>query len=311
MFLFLLVMIIIVFSFVSLLCVYLLTLSRVQSHSSSPFGEKRTLIYSIQPSMNIITRRLHDDSPNQLSLSRTKSPRSSIVTSYDDQQESALLSLRSHSLTHHLSVSNHSHRRQSAIIDPKQMAQIEFSLPLTADSYRRRSIASCHDLTQSKRSTLNSIIQTMKSTNQFLPCLLSFSMHYSPASDLNIHFRSLILPSTIHVQQLTIKVKLVPDGKVKYLHVRQIEENKEIFADDDQEYAVQFSNVPHGKIHEKAILLKVQGKDRAKKTINLGQIGKIHFDQLQGLLERQHLEFIHEVEKIKTVREDRPCPVST
>jgi hypothetical protein len=43
--------------------------------------------------------------------------------------------------------------------------------------------------------------------------------------------------------------------------------------------------------------MKFYGKDRTKKTIQLGQIGKIYFNQLEN-----QLDFTHEIELIKSVK---------
>jgi hypothetical protein len=176
------------------------------------------------------------------------------------------------------------------------MANIEFEVPLTPDKFRRRSVAVCNNIIESKQHTLDSLIKTMKSSNQFLPCLISFSITYLKTSQIKIDFRSLIsLP--FNIQQVSIKVKLIPDGKLK-----NISWNENVFNSDNNENFILFSNIPSVKIHEKAIIMKFYGKDQMKKTIQLGQIGKIYFNQLPILQNEIPLDFFHEIELIKLVR---------
>jgi len=263
--------------------IYVLIHSRenVKSH------ENQRLKYSIQPSFNIITKKL----PYHLNISNS---------SRRSFNEENLPKLRSHSVANNLFVKNCTNRRQSSIIDSKQIAQIEFSVPLAAEKYRRRSVAICDNMIECHQNTIDSIIKTMKSSNQFTPCLVSFSVNYLKSSQIKIFFHSLSL--NIQLQQLTIKIKLIPDGKIKYLEIKKILQNENIFLDDKQKNFIQFSNISLGKFHEKAIVMKFYGKDQVKKTIHFGQIGKIYFNQLKNFHNENQIDFIHEIEIIKLVR---------
>ncbi|UJR20521.1 hypothetical protein I4U23_023649 [Adineta vaga] len=253
--------------------------------SSSTTYEKQKIRYSIPPTMNIITRRLssyRSSLSNESDLDITKSNQ-----------------IRSHSLATNLFVARCTGRRRSSIIDPKQMAQIQFSLPPTAEKFRRRSVAICHNLLDGKHSTIDSIIKTIISSQQVHPCLISFSISYLNSSQIKIQFHSLTcLPSTI--QQLTIKVKLNPDGKVKDLTMKNILPNENVFAKENQEYSIQFSHISPTKVDDKTLSMKIHGKDQAKKQIYIGQIGKIHFNEIGNIKNENQIHFTHEIENIKT-----------
>jgi hypothetical protein len=165
-------------------------------------------------------------------------------------------------------------------------------------------LAICNNIIQSQQSAIESIIKTIQSSNQFLPCLVSFSIIYLKSSQIKINFHSLrSLPPTI--QELTIKIKLLPDGKVKNLSIKKLLSNENIFAEENNEYFIQFSNIPLVKLHEKAIVMKFHGKDQAKKTIQLGQIGKINFNEIKNFDNENQIDFNHEIEIIKTVRKEK------
>jgi len=264
--------IIIILCILSSLFIYLLINPRQNSKSI----ENQRLKYSIHPSIDIITKKL----PYRLSVPN------------HHHHQGQINQVRSNSFGNNLFVKQSPNRRQSAIIDSKQIAQIEFSVPTTAEKYRRRSVAICNNIIESKPSTINSIIKSIKSSNEIFPYLISFSINTSKSSQIQIYFHS--LPSNISIQQLTIKVKLIPDGKIKYLEIKNFQET------ENNEYLIQFSNVSLIKIHEKAMIMKFSGKDQAKKTIHLGQIGKIFFNQF-----KTPTDFIHEIELFKLVRKKK------
>ncbi|CAF1275051.1 unnamed protein product [Adineta steineri] len=281
-----LTLIIITVFLLSSLFIYVLIYSRENfKSSSSPFAYgKRRIKYVIQPSMNIITRRL-----------------STYRSSFSIHHDSNLTKpnqTRSYSLANNLSVVKYPHRRRSSIIDSKQIAQIQFEVPLTAEKYRRRSVAVCNNIIETKQSTIDSIIKTIQSSNQILPCLVSFSIIYLESSQIKIQFHSLTsLLSTI--KQLTIKLKLNPDGKAKELSVKKILPDQNIFAEENTEYFIQFSHIPLAKLAEKTLVIKFYGKNQEKKTIQLGQIGKIYFNQIENIENKNQMDFIHEIENIK------------
>jgi hypothetical protein len=286
-----LIIVIITVCLLSSLLIYLLIHSRERFKSS--IGEKQKLKYSIHPSMSIITKRL----PSRLSSSSRR------CSSIFNPNEPKPNQTRSYSLANNLFTNKSSGRRQSSIIDSKQISQIEFSLPLTADKYRRLSAPVCNNLNETNQNTINSIIRTIKLSNQSLPSLVSFSIIYLKSSQIKICFHSLTsLPTAIQLQQLTIKVKLIPDGKVKYIELKNIMEHEKIFSDSNNEYFVQFSNISLSKLNEKGIIMKFHGKDQTKKSIHLGQIGKICFNQIENFQEENQIDFIHELEIIKLVR---------
>jgi hypothetical protein len=288
-----LIITIIIGCLISSLLIYIFIHSRENfKSSSSSTGEKQILKHSIYPSIDIITKKL----PSRLSISSRR--RSSVFNA----NEIKLNQTRSCSLANNLFVKTFSGRRQSSIIDSKQISQIEFSLPPTTEKYRRQSAPVCNNVNETNQNTINSIIKIIKSSNQFLPCLISFSISYLKSSQIKINFHSLTsLPSTIQLQQLTIKVKLIPDGKVKYLEIKKIQENEKFFSETN-EYFIQFSNISLAKLHEKAIVMKFHGKDQTKKTIHLGQIGKIDLNQIKNFENENQIDFIHEIEFIKLVR---------
>lgn len=70
----------------------------------------------------------------------------------------------------------------------------------------------------------------------------------------------------------------------------------------ENEVSLSFSHVPLEKLQEKSLQLTIHGKDQHKKTVHLGQIGKIHFNQLKQFQAERPLDLLHEVKKIKPVR---------
>lgn len=289
------IILILIISIFILLLIIIFALIHIRGNPKSKFiCETQRLIYSTKPSIDIVTRPLEypSDSSNQNLLPTTQLDK-------PKPNES-----RSHSIANNLFITTCSNRRRSSIVDSKQIAQIQFSLPPTAEKLRRRSVAICNNIIESKPSTIDSIIQTIKSSNQFLPCLASFSMVYcNESSEIKIGFHSLrSLPLSIKLQQLTIQVKLIPDGKVKCISIKDIINNENIFSQDDNEYIIQFSNVSLAKLYSKAILIKFYGKNEMKKTIQLGQIGKIRLNQINNLDYGNSLSFVHEIEMIKIVR---------
>jgi hypothetical protein len=279
------ILLIIIISLVSFLFIYQLIYSREKLKSN----EHQRLKYSIQPSIDIITKKL----PYRLSIPSHYSHRIS-------SNEGKINQVRSHSLANNLFVNRATSRRPSSIIDSKQISQIEFTLPPTAEKFRRRSVAICNNIIESKQSTINSIIKTIKSSNECLPCLVSFSIIYLKSAHIQIQFHSLSL--NVPLQQLTIKVKLIPDGKMKSIEIKKIFQNENIFQNGNNDYLIQFSNILLTKLHDKAIIMKFYGKDQTRKTIQLGQIGKIYFNQFKNFQNENQLDFIHEIEIIKLVK---------
>ena len=78
----------------------------------------------------------------------------------------------------------------------------------------------------------------------------------------------------------------------------------------ENEVALLFSSVSLEKLQEKSLQLTIHGKDQAKKTIHLGQIGKIHFNQLKPFEIDNRVDFLQEVEKIKQVNSST-APISS
>jgi hypothetical protein len=68
--------------------------------------------------------------------------------------------------------------------------------------------------------------------------------------------------------------------------------------------------VPWSKLSDKAFLIKLHGKDRMKKNIDLGQIGKIYFNRLTDFQPNKRVEFVHEIEQIRPVGRRRRAPFS-
>ncbi|CAF3742683.1 unnamed protein product [Rotaria socialis] len=252
----------------SLVVIYALIYFRENKKLSSIYENQR-LVYSTQPCINMATEKLKYPSNS------SNGHHSSNV----DLKKAKFDESRSHSVASNLFITKCSNRRRSSIIDSKQIAQIQFSLPPTAEKIRRRSVA----------------------IYQFLPCLVSFSMVYDhESSQIKINFHSLrSLPSMVELQQLTVQAKLIPDGKTERFSIKNIIHNENIFSQDNDEYVIVFSNISLTKIHAKAIIMKFYGKDTNKKTIQLGQIGKIHCNQIHNLEHGSSINFIHELEIIK------------
>lgn len=191
--------------------------------------------------------------------------------------------------------------RQGSIVDSNQMALIQFALPPSLregkTNYRRRSVPIGHDLIRQSKELSPETVNP--------PVLVTFSLYYSKTSQLQVQFHSLTgVPERLQLSQLTFKVKLFPDGKEKAVQVRQLSSDENLLGNSLTEHQVTFSNVAGEKLMERSLLINVHGKDRAKKTMHLGQIGKIAFNQLNRFHPDQRLEFIHELEKIKPVRDD-------
>ncbi|UJR29183.1 hypothetical protein I4U23_010397 [Adineta vaga] len=281
----------------------------VFTHSRHVNSEKQQIIHSFKPSMGIVTKTFLQDSPFHFNDSNKKSNRSSCPTNSSEINE------LSHKKQHRSAGSINTsmtqprsstmltglfplHRprsanwRQGSIVDPKQMALIEFSLPSTntSDKYRRRSIAICNSISEPKENPLI----TRDST---LPCLLSFSLTYLKSCQLKVQFHSIqSLPSNIHLQQLTIKIKLTPDGKEKSIQIKASIEHDTIFQGD---YSVLFSNIPLEKLSERSLSMSIHGKDQNKKTVQLGHVGKLHLNQVNKLQIDNQINFMHEIEKTK------------
>ncbi len=71
--------------------------------------------------------------------------------------------------------------------------------------------------------------------------------------------------------------------------------------ENNDESSILFSNIQLEKIHEKQFSMNIHGKDQTKKSIHLGQIGKIYLNQIHQWEDENPLEFVHEIEKIKSV----------
>ena len=251
----------------SLFSIYLFIQFRRKSSNRS---EIQRIKYSISPSIDIFAKKFsqqfHLDTPSSTPI-------------------------RSQSLANNIFLNKCSNRRQSAIVDSKQMAMIEFALPPGAEKFRRRSIGICNNLIESKQSTIDSIIRRMPFTEQLSVNLITFSITFCQSSQILVEFQS--FPENF--QQLTIKIKLFPEGKTK----------KIIFNEhNSDESSVHFNHISSLKLSEKSLLMKFYGKDSTKKIVHLGQIGKIHFNQLPNLHNEHSLQFLHQLEVIKLVRND-------
>lgn len=298
---------------VSTLIVYVL----IRSHHSfkSSNHEKQQIKYSFTPSFDMITKRLTQETPSRASTSSGQSHRSLITTKYSEVNEfpfkhssksvESLLKptvpIRSSSMASNLFPNRRlrsSNSRHGSIFDSNQISAIRFTLPsANYDSrYRRQSVPVLHTLIEPRINLLT----TVKSRT---PCLLTFSLTHLENGQLKIHFQSLQgLPNEIQLQLLVIKVKLSPDGKEKSLQIRKYIQNEIKFNDEANPLILLFSHISKEKFHEKSLSMTVQGKDQTKKSIHLGQIGKIHFNIIQPWIIDQPREFVHEIEKVKQVR---------
>jgi hypothetical protein len=308
----LLIGIIIAVCLVSTLIVYVFI--RSKENVKSPFNETRQIKYSLTPTIDIITKKVHKDFSFHSSISSDKSNRSS--TTLNPSEDNSLNSKKQHKSFESInrlvtpirssSVVNSSfqvqHRprspnwRQGSIVDPNHLALIQFTLPSNVnDKYRRRSVAVCNNTIERRENLVTPV-------NSTSPCLLSFSIIYLKNSQLKIEFHSIqSLPSNIQLQQLTIKVKLIPDGKEKSIQIRKFIQNETIFDDGENDFFILFSNIQSEKLHEKCLSMTIHGKDQAKKNIHLGHIGKINFNQINQFDNENPIDFIHEIEKIKPV----------
>ena len=175
---------------------YIFVRSRnTHNHTKS---EKQHIVNPFRPSMGTVTKTFGQDSPTQSkSLLSQKNSRSSYPTNqyeiteltHKKQHRSAgsihttITSARSCTglvTTYPLHRPRSANWRQGSIVDSKQMALIEFSLPIHKDnSYRRRSVAICNSISEPKENPLI----TRDST---LPCLLSFSLTYLKNCQLKV-----------------------------------------------------------------------------------------------------------------------------
>jgi len=287
---------------------------RSRDNLKSSTNEKQQIIHSLRPSIDIITKKLNQDFRFRTSSNKTN--RASFPT--NSYEENELTHKKQHRSAGSIDLPKTQTRstsmvtsllrpprtrsanwRQGSIVDPNQIAMIQFSLPPPINNnnnkYRRRSVAICNSIGEPRENPI--LIR-----DSTLPSLLSFSITYLKSSQLKIQFHSLqSLPEHIHLQQLTIKVKLIPDGKEKSVQIKKSIENETIFGDENNEYSILFSNIPFEKLHEKVLTMTIHGKDQAKKTINLGHIGKINFNQINKFDKENPVDFIHEIEKTKPV----------
>ena len=302
----------------SLLAVVFMRSRYVHRSPSSSSNEKQQIKYSFRPSIDLVAKKLSADLSFRASVSSTPSDRSSSIIHhlYGDtdverrkQQKSSdsihlpIFPIRSTSITtnlFHPRRPRSTHWRQGSIVDPNQLALIEFSLPsATHDEthqYRRRSVPILNNIIASKLNVLPAIDSTS-------PCLLSFSVTHLKTSQIQLDFRSLTsIPSHIHLQQLTIKVKLFPDGKEKSVHVKKLSDQDNLLADAPHPLSISFSNISSEKFNDRNVLMTISGKDRTKKSIQLGQIGKISFNQINQFDNEHRVDFVHEIETMKKVR---------
>ena len=306
---------------VSSVIFYVFYRSRPELKGSS--NEKQQIRYSFRPSIDLISKKLNEDLSLRSSLSTCRSHHSSSSIpqyaeslcsskSKGNQSIESLTSLivpsRSASIgattIHQVRRPRSANWRQGSIVDSSQMALIQFALPPNLrdekNIYRRRSVPICQNLIHpSKEFAPNASLEPLSP-----PLLLTFSLFYSTTSQLQVQFQALTgVPERLQLTQLTFKVKLFPEGKEKSLQVRQLSTDENRLANTATEHQLTFSNVSGEKLIERSLLISVHGKDQAKKTVQLGQIGKIPFNQLNRFHPEQRLELIHEVEKIKPVRE--------
>ena len=296
---------------ISILIIYVFINSNEKSKSS--FNEKQRIRYSFTPSFDTITKELPQRFLFRGSTSSDKSTRSSL--GYEDNSSilrkasksvesisASIIPARSTSLVGSLLDTRRPRTpnwRPGSIVDPNQLASIQFTLPSinNDDKYRRRSVPVFNRVNEIRENPLTII-------NSTLPCLLSFSITYLKTSQLKIQFHSLNgLPANVQLQQLIIKVKLTPDGKEKMIQIKKLIQNGIKFDNNDNnnESSILFSNIQLEKIHEKQLSMNIHGKDQMKKNLHLGQIGKIYLNQIRQWEDENRLEFVHEVEKIKPV----------
>jgi hypothetical protein len=296
---------------VSTLIIYVFI--RSNENSKVSLNEKQRIRYSFTPSFDIFTKELPQRFLFRGSTSSDKSNRSSFGFNPYEENSSILrkasksvesisasvIPARSVSLVTNLIDARRPRTpnwRPGSIVDPNQLASIQFTLPLinNDDKYRRRSVPVFNRVTETRENPLTII-------NSTLPCLLSFSITYLNTSQLKVQFHSLNgLPTNVQLQQLIIKVKLVPDGKEKSIQMKKLIQNGIKFENND-ESSILFSNIQLEKIHEKQFSMNIHGKDQTKKSIHLGQIGKIYLNQIHQWEDENPLEFVHEIEKIKSV----------
>lgn len=315
-----------IFAFVCLvssLILYVFIRSQsLRRSSQSSANEKHQIRYSFRPSIDLITKKLGEEFSFRSSVTSSKSDHSAstVIQQCDEkcslprknhveQHQSApainlaSLAMRSSSMAttfEPLRRPRSVNWRQGSIVDPHRMALIEFSLPphhADLNKYRRRSVPISHDILLTKEPQSNQL-------DGSTPCLLNFSLVHLKTSQIRVEIHSVQgLPTHLHLQQLTVKIKLYPDGKEKSIHWKKLSdaENQQ-FDEREQPNSVVFSNVSTEKLLEKCFLLTLNGKDQTKKTFHLGQIGKIHLSQFQPVVSEQKIEFTHQVEKMKKVR---------
>lgn len=281
--------------------------------SSLSLNERQQIKYSLRPSIDIITKRLTNDFSFRTSISSDKSNRSTTTLNLlnenqlENKRQKSVESInrltkpiRSSSVVTNIFQIRRprsTNWRQGSIIDPNQIASIQFTLPSSTNDnkYRRRSVAICNNIIESKENPLT-ILNQIESTY-----LLSFSITYLKNSQIKIKIHSFkSLTNNLQIQQLVIKLKLYPDGKEKSIQIKKYFQN-EIYFDDNDAIAL-FSNIQQEKFIEKSLIMTIHGKDQTKKNLHFGQIGKINFNQLNHFDNENPIEFIHEIEKIKPVR---------
>jgi hypothetical protein len=290
-----------------LFSLYLLIQYR-QHVRSAAISNRYSLKYNIQPSFNLIPQNVNSVVNDRASLSNWKND-----TSFNDQtkathssilidQPKEMLTVSSSSFSSNYSSLMAKTRRQSSIIDYKRMAQIEFALPPTKETSWRRSIAGCSNIFEDNLNVIHSIIQTIKSSTEFLPCLLTFSLLYTAQSHFILRFHSLSsLKAKFHFEKLIFKVKLLTDGKTRYLGMATMTNADNLLQFDYNYDSVEFKHILPSKLKEKIIVIKIVGKLPSKKMFSIGRIGKIRLGELKELKVDRPMRFVHEVEEIKMV----------
>ncbi|CAF1578243.1 unnamed protein product, partial [Didymodactylos carnosus] len=163
---------------------------------------------------------------------------------------------------------------------------LEFSVPK-----RRRSVATvdsvcnrfCIEPEQIKILQVNDAYQTMNR--------LSLRIVYTSQQNLQITFDKFsgLISDEVN-EQLTIKTKLLPDGKEKYCTKKNIDVETKLIDE-----CITFSNVLKDKLGEKLLLITVTGGKRKKK--NYGQM-EVMLNELH-LVQDKDYYLQHEIEKKK------------
>jgi len=107
---------------------------------------------------------------------------------------------------------------------------------------------------------------------------------------------------------LTIKVKLIPDGKEKYLNRERKSQNDDETTSLLDDASVIFPSIQKEKLHEKSLLISVSGKGEGKqrrKSHHFGHIGPFMLSDVNNKLLTEsdlgggEVNCLHEIEKKK------------